>query len=116
VTQEEYEQLNEEARIAALRARARRLFYFAPGAGEVDAKRKAAIKARDEMLALQKQAGVMREPELAKLFKQEAQESMKEYRGACLVLGHLAPGGDAPFVRTDEWPLELIPYAERVVA
>ena len=79
----------------------------------VDAIRRNTIKHREEMLAFQKRAGAARDAETAKFFKGEAQEAMKEYRGACLVMGHIAPGGDAQFVRVDNWPFEIIPHALR---
>jgi hypothetical protein len=98
------------------RAQIRTLFYFVADSDVVEQRRRAAIAQRDAMLAFQKNAGASRDADMARFFKAEAQEAMKEYRGACLVLGHLAPGGDCPWRRADDWPLELIPYAKRAAA
>ncbi len=95
-----------------------RLFYFCADVEVVEQRRKDAIARREYWLAAQKEAGAARNGELAKFCKGEAQEAMKEYRGACLVLGHLLcdPPGDSPFRRTEDWPDELMPYARMAAA
>lgn len=97
-----------------LREWAMRIPYSMPDDPDyVDAKRKAALQHRDEMLAFQKAAAKAGDRDAARFFKEEASDAMRQYRGACLVLGHLLcdPPGDSPFRRTDEWPLEIVPYA-----
>jgi hypothetical protein len=95
----------------------RQLFYFCTDDETIDRRRKEALKHRELMLAFQKEAGKAGDRETAKFFKEEAAEAMKDYRGACLVLGHLRTDlGDCPFRYHTDWPLELIDHAVRVAA
>ncbi len=102
------------ARAARLR-RINSLMSNAADADVVAARRKEAMQHRDAMLGFQKQA---RDADMARFFKGEAQEALKQFRGACLVLGHLLcdPPGDSQPRRFEDWPAELIPYAVRAGA
>jgi hypothetical protein len=87
--------------------------YFVLDAEVIDERRKEWAKRCDEAKTFQKEFGKQRDAENARFFKQEANEAMKHYRGCCLVLGHLLnnPPGDSPFIRVEQWPLELCDYA-----
>ena len=103
------------------RKNAERLYLFRRLLGQdidpdvVDQRRKAAIAHRETMLGFQKEAGQMRLPEYARFFKGEANEALKEYRGACLVLGYLLcdPPKDSLPKNPEDWPFEILPYVER---
>jgi hypothetical protein len=80
----------------------------------VDGIRKEAAARRDLMIAYQKEFSTDREA--ARFFKMEATDALKEYRAACLMLGHLQcePPGDSKYVAMKDWPVELAPWINRV--
>lgn len=72
--------------------------------------RKAAIHARDELLAIQKELGQAGEREGAKIVKGLVQEQMRRYRAVCFHIPWFVcdPPGDCKKVVPPElWPLEL---------
>lgn len=95
-------------------ARNTAMIHMGTGDGYADAvnqRRIAWARHRDEMLAFQKECGQRRDVDGAKFFKAEATEAMKRYRGACLVMGWVGISGDSPWLRFDDWPSEIIPFA-----
>jgi hypothetical protein len=95
----------------------RRLFYFCADDETLDQRRKEALQRREQMLSFQKSAGQAGDRDMARFFKDEAAEAMKDYRGACLVLGHLRTDlGDCPFRYHTDWPLEIVDHAVRMAA
>lgn len=95
----------------------RQLFYFCADDETIDRRRKEALQRREQTLALQKTAGKAGDRETAKFFKDEASDAMKDYRGACLVLGYLRTDlGDCPFRYHTDWPLEIVDHAVRATA
>ena len=109
----------QRAEIAAhIRAKyVRQLFCFGVDAEVVDQRRKDALQRREQMLAFQKAAGAAGDRDTARFFKEEAAEAMKDYRGACLVLGYLRTDlGDCPFRYHADWTLEIVDYAVRAAA
>lgn len=91
--------------------------YMNFDAGKVETSRKSAVARRDHYIALQKEFGADRDRESARWAKDEATDALKEYRAACLILGHLLcePPGDSPFAPEWEWPVELAPWLDRVL-
>lgn len=77
--------------------------------------RKEALARRDEMIVFQKENSSDRE--YVKFFKEEAGDSLKEYRACCLIMGILVvdPPKDCSYKEYKEWPFELENYYDRVI-
>lgn len=88
------------------------------GIGEMlDVARREKAADRDHFLALQKEAGAARDRDMARFWKEEAADALKEYRALCLVIPYYVaqPPGDCPYRPEWEWPTELAPWIDRVI-
>lgn len=78
-------------------------------AAALETERRDAIATRDELLAAQKACAAERDYDGAKALKPFAQEQMRRYRAACLVLPWFtaAAPGDCPVVPPEAWSVDL---------